>query len=129
MTDRGSTGGAARYEHGATPHGRTSVGAAVALALLAIPLLPIMCLSGVELAVSMAPSEACAPPFVQDTSQCGPEPLAVIPTALLAGGYATMAAVLAFTVRLPLWIRILALAVAPLAAAPLLWALFVYRPY
>ncbi|MFC4017893.1 hypothetical protein ACFOW4_08030 [Micromonospora sp. GCM10011542] len=127
MTDRRSTGG--EHERGATPQGRTSVGATVALALLAIPLLPIMCLSGLELVVSMAPSEACAPPFVQDKSDCGPEPLAVLPTALLAGGYATVAAVVAFRASLPPWMRILALSVAPLAAAPLLWALFVYRPY
>ncbi|MET8909595.1 hypothetical protein, partial [Micromonospora sp. NPDC004551] len=103
VIDRRSTGGAAGHERGAPPQGRTSVGATVALVLLAIPLLPIMCCSGIELVVSMAPSEACAPPFVQDTSECGPEPLAVLPTALLAGGYAAVAAVVAFRVSLPPW--------------------------
>ncbi|MGK5741341.1 hypothetical protein [Micromonospora sp. URMC 103] len=129
VIDRRSTGGAARHERGATPQGRTSVGVTVALAVLAVPLLPILCLSGIALVVAMAPSEPCAPPLVQDRSDCGPEPLAMLPTALLAGAYATVAAVVAFKAGLPPWMRILALSVAPLAAAPLLWALFVYRPY
>jgi hypothetical protein len=129
VVNRRSTGGAARHERGATPQGRPSVGVTVALALLAIPLLPIMCLSGIELVVAMAPSEPCVPPFLQDRSDCGPQPLAVFPTALLAGGYATVAAVVAFRASLPPWMRILALSVAPLAVAPLLWALFVYHPY
>jgi hypothetical protein len=129
MNDHRSTGGAASHHRGEPSQGRTSVGATIALALLAIPLLPIMCLSGTELVVSMAPSEPCAPPFVQDSSECGPEPLAVLPTALLAGGYATVAAVMAFRASLPAWTRIFALSMAPLAAAPLLWTLFVYRPY
>ncbi|MEV5208773.1 hypothetical protein AB0K35_14985 [Micromonospora sp. NPDC053740] len=128
MTDGGSRGGADRRERGTTPQ-RTSVGVAVALALLAVPLLPIMCLSGLALVTSMAPSEPCRPPFVPDPSDCGPEPLALLPTALLAGGYGTAAIVLALRAALPQWVRIGALCVAPVAAVPLLWALFVYRPY
>ncbi|MEV5691810.1 hypothetical protein [Micromonospora globbae] len=129
VINRRSTGGAASHERGSTPQGRTNIGTSLALALLGIPLLPIMCLSGIALLAAMAPSEPCAPPFVQDRSDCGPEPLAVLPTALLAGGYAAVAAVMAFRASLPPWMRILALSVAPVAAAPLLWALFVYRPY
>ncbi|MEU7589642.1 hypothetical protein AB0A95_25505 [Micromonospora sp. NPDC049230] len=101
---------------------------AVTLVLLAVPLLPIMCLSGMTLATAMAPSEPCRPPFVQDRSECGPEPWASLPTALLAGGYGVAAVVLARRASLPSWVRIGALCVAPMAAVPLLWALFVYRP-
>jgi hypothetical protein len=125
MINHGSTGGTARPE----PPDRTSVSAKIALALLAIPLVPIMCLSSLQIFIGMAPSEPCVPPFVQDQSECGPEPLAVFPTALLAAGYATVAAITALRSSLPTWIRIVALAVAPLATVPLLWALFVYRPY
>ncbi|RAO31725.1 hypothetical protein ONO23_03485 [Micromonospora noduli] len=124
MTDGGSGGGADKRERGTTPQ-HTSAGVAVALALLAVPLLPIMCLSGLALVMTMAPSEPCRPPFVQDPSDCGPEPLALLPTALLAGGYGTAAIVLALRTGLPPWVRIGALCAAPVVAVPLLWALFV----
>ncbi|MEU8185261.1 hypothetical protein AB0B85_11475 [Micromonospora sp. NPDC049044] len=129
MTDGGNRGGADRREHATTPQHRGGAGVTVALVLLAVPLLLIMCMSGLALVTAMAPSEPCRPPFVQDPSECGPEPLALLPTALLAGGYGTAAIVLALRASLPPWVRIGALSVAPVAAVPLLWALFVYRPY
>ena len=129
MADHGSWGGAARHEHGTAPQRRTSVGVVVALVLLAVPLLPILCLSGLTLVTAIFPSEPCRPPFVEDPADCGPEPLALLPTALLAGGYGAAAIVLALRASLPPWVRIGALCVAPLAAVPLFWATFVYRPY
>ncbi|WFE98996.1 hypothetical protein [Micromonospora sp. WMMD964] len=98
---------------------------AVTLALLAVPLLPILSLSGLSFVVSLAPSEPCRPPFVEDQSDCGPEPSAVMPAAVLAGGYAIVAFVLALRADLPSWVRIGALCLAPLAAVPLLLTLFV----
>ncbi|MGC4869057.1 hypothetical protein ACLQ3B_26870 [Micromonospora sp. DT53] len=124
MTDGGSRGGADRRERGTTPQRRTSVGVGVTLVLLAVPLLLILCLSGLALVLAMAPSEPCRPPFVQDPSECGPEPLTLFPTALLAGGYGAAAVVLTLRASLPPWVRIGALCVAPVAAVPLLWALF-----
>ncbi|MEV0720742.1 hypothetical protein [Asanoa sp. NPDC050611] len=105
---------------------RPRTGVTVALALLAVPLVPICCLSGLGVLLSMAPSEPCRPPFADDPSQCGPEPLAVLQAAVLAGGYVVVAAVLALRTTLPTWTRILALALAPLIATPLLWAWFVH---
>ncbi|WP_124858063.1 hypothetical protein [Micromonospora arida] len=98
----------------------------VALVLLAVPLLPIMCLSGLALLLTMAPSEPCQPPFVQDPSDCGPDTLQLLPTALLAGGYGAAAIVLALRASLPPWVRIGALVAAPVAAIPLVWVLFIH---
>ncbi|WP_203717404.1 hypothetical protein [Asanoa siamensis] len=112
-----------------TPGGRPRVGVNVALALLALPLLPIGCLSAVGLLLSMAPSTPCRQPWAEDASDCGAEPVAVLPSAVLSCGYVLLAALLATRTRFPVWFRILALALAPVAAAPLVWALFFYRPY
>lgn len=126
MTDGGSRGGDDRRRRGTTPQRRTSVRVAVALALLAVPLLPIMCLSGLALLLTMAPSEPCRPPFVQDPSDCGPDTLQLLPTALLAGGYGAAAIVLALRASLPAWVRIGALVTASVVAIPLIWVLFFY---
>ncbi|MDG4781061.1 hypothetical protein O7614_15545 [Micromonospora sp. WMMD961] len=125
MNDRTSSDGADRPERETTPQRSAGVRVLVALALLAVPLLPILCLSGLSIVVSLAPSEPCRPPFVVDQSDCGPEPLAVLSTSVLAGGYAIVAFVLALRVDLPSWVRIGALCLAPLAAVPLLLMLFV----
>lgn len=94
--------------------------------LLAAPLPLICCGSGLLAFLAMAPSEPCQPP---DVAECGWEPMAVLPAALLAGAYALAALVVVVLPRSPTWARLLALALVPLALAPLAWALFVYRPY
>ncbi|HEU4425346.1 MAG TPA: hypothetical protein VFR67_22670 [Pilimelia sp.] len=91
--------------------------------------MPILCLSGLGVAGLFVPSKPCAPPFVDDPSQCGPHPLATFVTGILAGGYMVFALVVALLPTVAPWRRILVLALAPLAAAPLLWAFFAFRPY
>lgn len=98
----------------------------VVFLLLAAPLPLICCVSGFFAFLAMAPSEPCQPP---DVAECGWEPMAVLPAALLAGAYALAAFVVVVLPRCATWARILALALVPLALAPLAWALFVYRPY
>ncbi|GAA1852970.1 hypothetical protein GCM10009687_19600 [Asanoa iriomotensis] len=66
---------------------------------------------------------------MDDPSKCGADPWAVLPSALLSCAYVLAAAIVAMRTKLPTWLRLLALALAPLAAAPLVWSLFFYRPY
>ncbi|MEU4555998.1 hypothetical protein [Micromonospora violae] len=123
MADRGS-GGDDRRARATTPQRRTTVGVAVTLGLLAVPLLPIMCLSGLAILLALVPSEPCRPPFVDDPSECGPNPLQLLPAALLAVAYGAAAIVLALRGSLPPWARIGALCVVPVAAIPLVWVMF-----